>query len=926
MTHRIQGAARLAAMLLLVPTPVTAQQPETHQTDEGVFHVAALSELQLTEGTLPTARPRFGSEFTARASLDGPGEAFILGWSSDRDPSWPNWSNIDVPTQEALIAIRLAQPRSVQGRLFLPTEDGVGVVVGYSVDASAFSADERPAFLAAAHRYHGERMDAEIAGGAWWRHRHEQASVASGDKTPEEDEQAARFINPRRRSTVEDSFSLFSGGRAVAENLQLDRLLPATPVEAADVPIDTIDGITTPEYDWSALTAGLAPDTDPLAGRIPHDQHAIFFPSFDALAAMTDHANELGSPILDVFDESTKDARSRQRTEEQLGLPMTALARILGPKVIRSIAITGSDPYLRTGTDIALMFEAVNVKWLHSLISSRMGTAMMKDSRSKRYLHAVRQIPYARHYTPDRKLDAYVAAIDDMVVVTNSLQQLERLVEVWEGKRESLASLPEYTFFRDRYPRGAEGETALLVLSDATIRRWCSPRWRIGSSRRVRAAAALADIQADLVDEPVATNQLLSGPPPGLGDVLLTPDGPRCGDYGSPFFLTPIVELDLASVTETEADLYARWREGYQRNWTGVFDPIAVRFDVGEDSLALDVTVRPLIAASEYQGMIEMASGSEIEPGAGDPHDALLHWTMALDASSTWLGREAAMLKMLFPQMDPLAWVGNSVSFFVDDTPFWDDYIAAEDDAQFFFDNLHRLPLALHAEVRNSVLLASFLVGVRAMVEQSAPGMMLWENNTWNEEPYVSMNPSDAARDEGLPDQGSIHYVASGQGLTVTSSEELLQRAIDRRVARNAATDEATPDEPLGRHVTVSMTGRLIELFESMAYSREHNGLRRSSFGNLPILNEWKRLRPDEDPVAFHERVWHERLLCTGGGEYVWNEEWQTMESTVYGHPLAPRAGPQLPAALHRIASGAAGLTFEEDGLRARVELLFKPR
>ena len=50
------------------------------------------------------------------------------------------------------------------------------------------------------------------------------------------------------------------------------------------------------------------------------------------------------------------------------------------------------------------------------------------------------------------------------------------------------------------------------------------------------------------------------------------------------------------------------------------------------------------------------------------------------------------------------------------------------------------------------------------------------------------------------------------------------------------------------------------------------------------------------------------------------------MESSVYGHPLAPKVGPQLPSAVLRIASGAAGLTFEEDGLRARVEVEYEPR
>ena len=64
------------------------------------------------------------------------------------------------------------------------------------------------------------------------------------------------------------------------------------------------------------------------------------------------------------------------------------------------------------------------------------------------------------------------------------------------------------------------------------------------------------------------------------------------------------------------------------------------------------------------------------------------------------------------------------------------------------------------------------------------------------------------------------------------------------------------------------------------------------AWSNLPILNEWKRRYPDQDPVALHEEFWQTRLICPGGGQYVWNDDWQTMESTVYGCPAAPQEGP----------------------------------
>lgn len=89
---------------------------------------------------------------------------------------------------------------------------------------------------------------------------------------------------PGRRgggSDLRDTYALFSGGRAVSENLQLDRVLRrADETEEPSVDIDELEGITVTEIDWTSLTEGLDPEKDPLAGLIPADQHALFFPVF----------------------------------------------------------------------------------------------------------------------------------------------------------------------------------------------------------------------------------------------------------------------------------------------------------------------------------------------------------------------------------------------------------------------------------------------------------------------------------------------------------------------------------------------------------------------------------------------------------------------------------------------------------------------
>ncbi len=129
----------------------------------------------------------------------------------------------------------------------------------------------------------------------------------------------------------------------------------------------------------------------------------------------------------------------------------------------------------------------------------------------------------------------------------------------------------------------------------------------------------------------------------------------------------------------------------------------------------------------------------------------------------------------------------------------------------------------------------------------------------------------------------------------------------------------------LGDNLCVTVDGGLIELLQQSIGPQYQQQMQLLAWGNLPILNEWHRRFAERDPVAVHELLWHRRLVCPGGGAYRWNEQWQTMESSIYGHPGEPRQGTSLPVTLQSVSAANFGLTFEEHGLRARVEFKQKP-
>jgi len=154
--------------------------------------------------------------------------------------------------------------------------------------------------------------------------------------------------------------------------------------------------------------------------------------------------------------------------------------------VAKSVALTGSDPYFRTGTDMAVLFEAERPELLENLLLAKVMMASNKTPGAKLERGEIDGLAYRGVRSPDRSVCSYIARLGDAVVVTNSLYQLERLSGVANKKSPSIASLPEYVFFRDRYRLGDPEETRFVFLSDATIRRWSA---RGGESpRRVRPA------------------------------------------------------------------------------------------------------------------------------------------------------------------------------------------------------------------------------------------------------------------------------------------------------------------------------------------------------------------------------------------------------------------------------------------------------
>ena len=125
----------------------------------------------------------------------------------------------------------------------------------------------------------------------------------------------------------------------------------------------------------------------------------------------------------------------------------------------------------------------------------------------------------------------------------------------------------------------------------------------------------------------------------------------------------------------------------------------------------------------------------------------------------------------------------------------------------------------------------------------------------------------------------------------------------------------------MGDSVVLQADGKLYDLLEHGVRDQFQLAMQQRSWSNLPILNEWKRRYPDQDPQKIYAHFFHAKLVDPAGGEYAWNEKWQTMESSIYGSPAEPKKGPPGISALTGLIRANFGVTFENDGLRARAEV-----
>jgi hypothetical protein len=410
--------------------------------------------------------------------------------------------------------------------------------------------------------------------------------------------------------------------------------------------VSQLHGPTVKSHPWRKMLAGRDPKVSRLSRCVPHDFYLVEFRSVSKLLEVIDSADQWSTFI---YSQSVKDARSQrvaERLKKQFVLDAEDLDSFVYDRCLAGIAITGSDLFIREGSDVTLLLEIrqgiFGKQSIEQLWKRGMDLLLAKAAKSRpdatRTTGKMLGVDYVHLETPDRSVCVYAAYPEPFLHVrTNSEVALRRVLEAIRGKDahgnpvKRLGETDEFKYIRTLMPHGAKEEDGFVYLSDAFIRHMVSPRLKLTELRRLTAYNHLRMIghaaqlyrteqgQAPASLEALAEADCCPGKfnegdlkAPDGGTYTLSADGTGgvCTRHGTVRFLTPCCEIPVARVSWDEAAAYKAFVDQYNEYWRTYFDPIAIRVQVQPKRVRMETIVLPLIDNTVYTMLAKVLGGA----------------------------------------------------------------------------------------------------------------------------------------------------------------------------------------------------------------------------------------------------------------------------------------------------------------------------
>lgn len=778
---------------------------------------------------------------------------------------------------------------------------------------------------------------------------------------------------PAREEALRRQFELATGAAAIAETVQLARLQDgAEPISKGPrtVEVSRLQGIDLPEVNWDRLLRDKQPEIEPLAQFVPRDQYYVHFSHFARFLEAQGLLEEWGGPILQALRLAGQDYRLRQRYERQLCLKSTALTKTFGPAVVENIAITGSDLYLREGSDVTVLFRVKNLPLFLAAVNSQIAEArkiwgdQLRESKTD-----YRGVTIESFVTPRREVSTYRCVLGEQVVVySNSPVAIRRVIDTAQKKLPSLASSNDFRYMRSVFRWKDAGEDAFLFFSDAFLRELLGPVTRIKESRRSEALASLYLLQHGALYAAWETGQLprsheallaISGLKPSE---LYQPEGTELrwdgqaqlafsDAYNTIHFATPLIELPLDRVTEREAEAYSTFRLQYLRLWTGAFDPVGLRLQIRPDRVVAETCILPLINLPDYRRLRQEIGGELANFDlALIPPEGIIYWLVHFpETSSVRRFLQDLLRPNLAPKLRLPQAIGDIALLGIHDDPALAEIVETLllqymlgklDDLpeHAWARNAFRLPLVAGLEVRNPLLFAGILSALKGLVDQAAPQLVTWETLDKDQHSFkiVAIRPvpgswlDEQVNPRGTPEKDrftpGLYYTTVDGMFYLSLREDVIRQIVDRHVARKKEATGKNHRATTEAHLVLQLSPVAAKRLWPVALWYVETQIASSALTNSALLYPlWRgRLLPADarDAQVFDVayRLYGFAPVSPDGTAYVYDARRDLVANERHGtlgEPWFPRQpAPDAPCGrlLQSLRTLRAELQFRDDG------------
>jgi hypothetical protein len=418
---------------------------------------------------------------------------------------------------------------------------------------------------------------------------------------PAEDESSTEKNQPL------ETLALLAAIEPLREHI-LERVLrePVDPEQEIGVPAEPL---------WQAgklPTVDPAVKVEPIAARIPPECFYLRFGSFNNYVWFQELAERFGGDISQAVFLRGFNYEASARMERMLATKLTSVAKMFGDKLVSDLAVFGSDLYMKEGASVGVVFQATNPALLRTAMDSERRAVLAKNPDARLQEIVIDGAKVSVLSTPDNRIRSFLLTDDKYFVLSTSQHLVQRFLQVGRGE-PSLATNSHFRLARNLMPE-QNNYSVFGYFSPDFFHRLVSPQYQIELRRRLEAVAHLevaeiASLAASAEGSPLESLEQLKQAqllPPWFDQ---RPDGSkvlRSGNHwvdaqrGARGSFLPIADVNIASVSPSEAAEYTRIAEFYQKQWQRM-DPLllGIRRFKGEDGVGETVALEAHIAPFE---------------------------------------------------------------------------------------------------------------------------------------------------------------------------------------------------------------------------------------------------------------------------------------------------------------------------------------